>query len=430
MASVLLSALFIVVYGACNWITSWRTDVGSIQFQWERSIPVIPWLILPYMSIDLFFIWAPFMCRTAKELRVLAQRLLMATLVAGICFLLIPLHLADARPQLSGSLGVIHNFLKWGDQPYNLFPSLHVTYLLILWPHYHRHIHGILRLSLHAWFGLVLLSPVLVGQHHFIDVVGGIVVAVTCLYAIPDNPAIHLARNRVSPRPKIALRYAAGGIVAMLLAYVLGIWGFVAAWIALSLIIMACAYAFAGAAVYRKSNGRIPIPARLLLAPAMIGLYATRLYWFTKSRQAFQEVDRGVWMGQLLTDRQAATLVAKAPIAAVLDMTAEHAAPRVFRKMTYKNVPILDLTTPSLDQLRDAATFIERHIAQDGVYVYCGLGYSRSAAAVAAYLLLSGRAENPESACDMIRTARPHVVLSSDSLELLHKVQDGHCGGS
>ena len=40
--SVLLSLLFLVVYGSCNWITSGRSDVGVIQFEWERAIPSSP----------------------------------------------------------------------------------------------------------------------------------------------------------------------------------------------------------------------------------------------------------------------------------------------------------------------------------------------------------------------------------------------------
>src|SRR4051812_47978909 len=57
-ASIGLSALFLVVYGGCNWITSQRHDVGTFYFEWERAIPFVPFLILPYMSIDLFFVAA------------------------------------------------------------------------------------------------------------------------------------------------------------------------------------------------------------------------------------------------------------------------------------------------------------------------------------------------------------------------------------
>jgi hypothetical protein len=46
-----LSLLFIVVYGLTGWITSVRADVGTWVFDWERRLPFVPSLVLPYMSI-------------------------------------------------------------------------------------------------------------------------------------------------------------------------------------------------------------------------------------------------------------------------------------------------------------------------------------------------------------------------------------------
>jgi hypothetical protein len=36
--SALLSLLFLVVYGGCNWLSSQRSDVGILYFEWERHI--------------------------------------------------------------------------------------------------------------------------------------------------------------------------------------------------------------------------------------------------------------------------------------------------------------------------------------------------------------------------------------------------------
>ena len=63
MTSAVLSALFVVVYGGCSWITSHRTDVGTWYYAWERYMPFVPLLIIPYMSIDLFFAGGPFLGR-------------------------------------------------------------------------------------------------------------------------------------------------------------------------------------------------------------------------------------------------------------------------------------------------------------------------------------------------------------------------------
>ena len=63
-----------------------RGDVGTWYYAWERFIPFVPLMIVPYMSIDLFFVAAPFVCSTPDELRILARRIAFAILVAGVFF--------------------------------------------------------------------------------------------------------------------------------------------------------------------------------------------------------------------------------------------------------------------------------------------------------------------------------------------------------
>ncbi len=100
--SLALSALFLIVYGSCNWITAQREDVGTIFFAWERAIPFVPSMIAPYLSIDLFFVAAPFLCHTKRELATFTKRIAAAIIVAGMCFLLFPLRFAFARPEANG----------------------------------------------------------------------------------------------------------------------------------------------------------------------------------------------------------------------------------------------------------------------------------------------------------------------------------------
>ncbi len=62
-------------------------------------------MIVPYMSIDLFFVAAPFLCRSERELATFSKRIVAAIVIAGICFLLFPLRFAFGRPPASGWLG-------------------------------------------------------------------------------------------------------------------------------------------------------------------------------------------------------------------------------------------------------------------------------------------------------------------------------------
>jgi protein-tyrosine phosphatase len=71
---------------------------------------------------------------------------------------------------------------------------------------------------------------------------------------------------------------------------------------------------------------------------------------------------------------------------------------------------------PAPEQLREAAEAIERLRAQGPLLVCCALGYSRSAASVATWLLRSGRAGDAEAAVAIVRAARPGIVLGTAHL--------------
>jgi membrane-associated phospholipid phosphatase len=183
-----LSILFLMVYGSCNWISSRRANVGTIYFEWERKIPFVPFFILPYMSIDLFFIVGPFLCQTDRELSIFTKRIATAIIVAGICFLLLPLRFAFPRPHADGWLGALFDWFRGMDAPYNLLPSLHAALMLILLDVYFRHTRGFVRVAAMMWFILIALSPILTYQHHVIDILGGFVLAALCfwLFREPD----------------------------------------------------------------------------------------------------------------------------------------------------------------------------------------------------------------------------------------------------
>ncbi len=187
LASAGLSALFLVVYSGCNWITARRAGVGTFYFEWERGIPFVPFMILPYMSIDLFFVAAPFLCRTERELRTFSQRVICAIVVAGVCFLLFPLRFAFPRPHADGWLGAIFDWFRGIDSPHNLLPSLHAALMLILLDVYFRHSRGLIRIAIIAWFSLIAVSPVLTYQHHVVDIAGGFVLAACCFWLFRER---------------------------------------------------------------------------------------------------------------------------------------------------------------------------------------------------------------------------------------------------
>ena len=110
------------------------------------------------------------------------------------------------------------------------------------------------------------------------------------------------------------------------------------------------------------------------------------------------------------TDAEAQAAVRQG-VTAVLDLTGEFSEARPFLSTTYRNLPILDLTAPSIEQLRAAACFIAEQTAHGTVYVHCKIGYSRSAAAVGAYLLASGQAATVTDVVEHLWQVRPSIIV-------------------
>ncbi len=273
--SACLSALFIVVYGGCNWITSLRSDVGTLHFEWERYIPFVPVMIIPYMSIDLFFVGAPFLCKSDRELSTFSKRVIAAILVAGTCFLLFPLRFAFPRPHADGWLGVIFDWFRTKDKPYNLLPSLHIALRTFLADTYARHTKGIVRGASNIWFSLVGLSTLLTYQHHVMDVVGGFALAGYCFYFIRETqPRLAVNANR-----RVGGYYLAAALAGLALVMIFRSWTYLLLWPTIAFSIVAAAYFGLGPSIFRKTSGRLLWASRWALGPCLLGQYLSLLYY-------------------------------------------------------------------------------------------------------------------------------------------------------
>jgi protein-tyrosine phosphatase len=413
-ASAGLSALFLIVYGWTNWFAAQRSNVPTLFFEWERLIPFVPIMIVPYMSIDLFFVAAPFLCRDDRELATFAKRIAAAILVGGLCFLLFPLRFAFERPHAAGWLGAFFDWFRGMDQPYNLLPSLHIALRTILADTYARHSRGILRYASNLWFVLIGLSAVLTYQHHVMDVVAGFALGVYCLYFFPE-PA---ARTPGVPNRRVGSYYLIGAFVVASLAVLWWPWGAFLIWPTMSLGIAASAYFRTGQATFRKQNGRLPWTTWWALGPVLLGQEISRLYYRRKCR-AWDELTPRVWIGGVLSGKEAAVAVRKG-VTAVLDLTAEFSEAEPFRSLIYKNIPLLDLTAPTLAQLEESAAFVDEQSKSGVVYVHCKIGYSRTAGVAAAYLLRAGAVRTVAEAIEFVRRSRPTIVIRPEIAAVLN----------
>jgi protein-tyrosine phosphatase/membrane-associated phospholipid phosphatase len=415
VASVGLGALFLIVYGWCNWFTAQRATVPTLFFEWERSIPFVPLMIVPYMSIDLFFVTAPFLCRSDRELVALSKRMAMAILIAGLCFVLLPLRFAFERAHLSGWLGALFDWFQGIDRPYNLFPSLHIALCLILAELFVRRTRGLLRHALIIWFVLIGLSAVLTYQHHVMDVVAGFALGAYCLYFFPESDA----RLPVVPNRRVGSYYLVGACTVASLAVLLWPWGAFLIWPTVSLGIAAAAYFGAGPGIFRKRDGRLPWTTWWALGPVLLGQEISRLYYRRRCR-AWNELTPRTWIGSVLSRGEAAAAVREG-VTAVLDLTAEFSESAPFRAVNYRNVPVLDLTSPTFEQLEEMAAFIEEESSEGIVYIHCKIGYSRTAAAAIAFLLRTGKVRTVSEAIHFLRQVRPTIVIRPEVMIALRE---------
>jgi len=254
------------------------------------------------------------------------------------------------------------------------------------------------------WFALLFVSVLTTYQHHFIDLPTGALLGFFCLWLWPDAATSPAAGARLTFDPKrrrLAACYLAGAVLSTAPAFAggLALW---LLWPAISLTFVAANYATFDVRGFQKgANGKMSLAASWLLAPYLIGAWANSRLW-TRGRPHSVGIREGVWLGRTPWPRAATDF------ARIVDLCAE--LPGVPGS---RAVPVLDLIVPAPEKLARAAAEIEQARSAGRVLVCCALGYSRSAAAVAAWLLSTGRAASVDAAIAEIRRARPRIALDA-----------------
>jgi hypothetical protein len=402
----LAGVVFIGVYSSCNRFTATRSDVGTCYFGWEKNLPFIPWLVVPYWSLDLFYCGSFFLCTTRRELHRHTARLILVTILSGICFLLIPMRFGWARPEPTGWTAPFFRALYANDMPYNLAPSLHISLRSLVWIIYGAHLRGRWRQLTKIWFILIGLSTLLLWQHHLMDVASGFLMGWFIQALIPNR--VSTRGGRTSAHRRLALRYGAGALACALLALPGGGWWWFA-WPAVALAIPALAYLRADPSILGKENGTLSPSAEWCLLPVMLvtGFIQRR---YLRRLPPPVEIMPGIHFGRRLTKSEARALVASGPVA-VLDLTAESNASPVLREQAhYCSIPLLDLVPPDAGSREQALAFIRTHHGQRPVFIHCQLGLLRSASITAAWLVESGTATNEADAFRRILSLQPEAI--------------------
>ena len=354
-ALVVVAAIFYASYGATNALASARASVPEIYFAWERAVPFWAWSIVPYWSLNLLYALGFFLCKGTGELARYVTQLLVAQIIATLFFIAFPLQMSWEKPAVSGFSGFLFTSLAAFDLPFNQAPSLHIILCVVVGAFYLRKTRAVwLKAALATWFALIGLSVLTTYQHHFIDIPTGLAAGCFVLLVRPmDGEPLRFAMAAEAARYKWAALYLGLAFLA-LFAAILGAqiwssWMLWLSWASLSFALVACGYAFLGARVFAKNGqGRHAAAAKALLFPYLCVARLNALFWL-RGRRLSDEILPGLYLGSV---KQAGKF------GAVLDCAAEFERPG--GAQIYASLPMLDMITPSVDELKRGADELER----------------------------------------------------------------------
>jgi hypothetical protein len=382
---VFLGPFFFVTYAFANFVASQRAHVPVLMFPWERHIPFLAWTILPYWSSDLLYALSLFVCTTRDELDLHGRRLVAIQVFAIACFLAFPLRCTFERPAISGWAGDLFGALLSFDRPFNQAPSLHVGLAVILWTRYRRHTAGASRMILAAWFVLIAASALTTYQHHFIDLPTGLWAGLLVMAALPE-------RRMAPPQMLLTSGYLAVAIACTAGAFALRGFGWLLLWPGFAASMAAAAY-WTGDPVW--------LAHKFFIWPYSLATWINSRAW-SRGKEGKNHLSDQVWIGRAPSRRD------RAGMGSVVALTAE----LPIRSDAY--VPMLDLIAPTYEQLDAAVRAIDELAGRRPTLVCCALGYSRSAIAVAAWLIAAGYAATAEEAFAQVALARPQVRVGKN----------------
>lgn len=382
-----LGPFFFLTYNFANAAASQREYVATLMFPWERHIPFLAWTILPYWSSDLLYALSLGICGTRAELDLHGKRLVAIQVFSIACFLVFPLRCVFERQAVGGWPGALFAALHTFDQPFNQAPSLHAGLAVILWSRFRAHTTGALRIFLAAWFSLMVASTLTTHQHQFIDIPTGAWVGLLVIAALPER---RLADRQIP----LTLAYLAGSAVLTLAAFELRGFGWVLLWPGFALSMVAAAY-WTGDS---RWLGKVRSPAALPMLPYTAAAWINSRLW-TRGEPAKNLLAEAVWIGRAPSPLDRNTMNSVVVLSPELRIRGD------------ANVAMLDQSPPTEEQLDAAVRAITGFADRRPTLVCCALGYSRSAIASAAWLIAAGHAPNPEAAIELVRRARPQVVI-------------------
>lgn len=171
---ILIILFFFIPYFFLDYFTSTK-EANLIGIIVDEIIPFVPGFVFVYLSTYFFWMMPYFLIENKKYFRKVVFVYLGVLFFSYLVFLIYPVQMV--RPTVRGE-GFLEGLVNWlygvDGGGYNCFPSIHVAISFLGGMACFRYDKKYWWLL--VWGGLIIISTLLVKQHYFLDVVGGLVV--------------------------------------------------------------------------------------------------------------------------------------------------------------------------------------------------------------------------------------------------------------
>ena len=296
-----------------------------------------------------------------------------------------PLQLSSARPELDSTFWrPFFDYLNFVDRPYNQLPSLHVAYCVVFWSAFKQGLAALLKWGLGIWLSLVAVATLFTYQHHFLDVLAGLLLGgLSVLFVSPLA-----AGQRYTPA--VSLHYALAALGSIFLGVVSHFY-YVGLYFALCFALVSCAYWRQNASFLHKRRGQFPPITWLGFAPYLLGYWFIWccVRWRDRGKPVLRNCTDKLLISRRLTTAEATSLP---PECTVIDLANELAELKCLRAGRYHFVAMLDLMPVAPGVCTQIVALIEAEIAAGrSVLLHCAMGYARSVQLSEAYLLKASK---------------------------------------
>ena len=418
-AFLLCSIVFSMVYNFSAWLTLQKKNVPSFTFDFEKNIPFLEWTIVPYMTSGILFCVVFFFCKSFEELKTLTKRMLFVTIFSGLIFIFLPLKFLLNKPEIENPVfKILFNFIKTWDSPFNQAPSLHISYALIFWTIFKK-FNSKWKIPLMIWLLLLGISTMTGFQHHFVDVISGILTAHLAFIVFPFKKSDFQFRNF-----RVANVYFFSGWLVFFISLFLIKFSLILfltlCWIALVMIVVGFQYQKNKVNFIKDKNGNISIFKKIFYFPYQL-VYL--FFWkFFRKKKTPTEILPNVFVSSRLSKKDFFEFKLHSKII-VYDLVAELEEVKMIRRNSdYHFVPFLDVGNFDLSSTKNLVSEISTKIKNlnenQKILIHCTMGFGRSN--VIGILILKKRLSlNLKESIELMKTKNPHLILNHDTQEFL-----------